>query len=160
MASGAALSLLRLPTPTDVTKGSAVGVQTVIKARSGWRGLNEAGFLIGRDGHNCQQTSFINVYIHRKKMDEIRFSLVCDPAYYQNVSDPLPPSRPIRIGEAKQVIGGPLATYDLAWTLPPRAVPFGWVQFRARWHGLDQRSDRRDAKEPISLYVCNLLSAE
>ena len=170
---------MRMPAPADVMVGSAIGLQTLVKTpQQSWSGSRKAGFLFGRapcsttDGTRQRSMaceSHVDVYVHPKKTNRIKFSLACDPLYYQRADISTddtdtdetddtddadaeagmatPPA--IRIGPSDRVIGGPLATYDLAWTLLPKAMPEGWVRIEATCTSFEEL----DEHQPIRLQV-------
>lgn len=128
--------------------GSAIGLQTVVLTQHGWEGAGEAGFLFGRDPRGSEARAPCNLYIHHKRTNKIKLFLVCDPMYYKTPADTI---RPIQIGAPCEVIGGPLTTYDLAWTISPKDVPTGKLRVRASCPSFEQA--RQGAYEALRLHV-------
>ncbi|KAK8022754.1 hypothetical protein PG993_013521 [Apiospora rasikravindrae] len=129
VSAGAALSMMHLPEPDDVLRGSAIGLQEISKENHRWVGVNEAGVLYF--DYNRPSTVFDIDNSDPALRFKLRFNLVCDPLYQEQLQGPIMDSTlpPIRI-EGERNVYGMFATYDLSHVLSPADLPKGTVRFR------------------------------
>lgn len=145
VSSGAALSAMRLPPPSQIlADGSAIGIQPVVKdVRDGcWVPRSVAAVLLvnGRD-------TFSTV-VKVRDSTAMKFRMVCDPDYTRRVwKAPLKRRkghrhRPIRVGWPHGPNCGPV-TYDVDWEVNGTDLPPGQLRIEMSRPGAG-RSEQMD----------------
>ncbi|KAI0506700.1 hypothetical protein F5B22DRAFT_622952 [Xylaria bambusicola] len=138
VSAGAALAMMRLPQESDLLKEAAIGIHMLWKKKGSkkiWEGEDEAHVLFSQ---GCQQHFHADIDIPGKADQRIQFYLVCHPQYTcprsTSISDDPNASQTdtIRIGAPKTVLGGPLTTYDLGWSMKPTGLRSGRVRFNMK----------------------------
>ncbi|KAI0097200.1 hypothetical protein GGR51DRAFT_566746 [Nemania sp. FL0031] len=126
VSGGAAVGMVRVPFPSDVLRGSAIGLHEITKStsrRGKWQGSAVAMVLYSGPS---QSNWDIDDEIKAKERHRLKFHLVCDPNWGSRarVDD-----RQIPVGPDEAVLGGPPAAYDLGITIMASDIPCGKVRF-------------------------------
>ncbi|KAI1133248.1 hypothetical protein F5Y10DRAFT_228590 [Nemania abortiva] len=148
VSAGAAVGMMRVPFPIDVLKGSAIGLHEIRGPScddNSWGGAPTASVLYSSSGQPPQN---LDVHIQPYEQRSLKFHLVCDPNW-DSVARTRS-SRHIDIGRTEEVLGGPLATYDLGFTVLPEQIPCGTVRFRLE--ALDENTHEWDRPISINLH--------
>lgn len=160
---GAALAVLRVPSPAAILGGSAIGLHRTYRQGSRKRkrgvglpskryvGENEAPFMFKV---GCGELVSILDDMRNYAGTRVKIQLICDPQYIGAGSGGEWP--PLRVGAPEQVLNGPLSTYDLSWYIRGEDLPYGPVRFSLRSRCLQQLAECPDdggtAGGPIPLF--------
>ncbi|KAI1421249.1 hypothetical protein F5Y12DRAFT_38789 [Xylaria sp. FL1777] len=152
VATGAALSIMRLPSLTQVISGSAIALQRVMRRRQAskvWTGDDHAKILF-RDWNDVSPSpDFSNPSKTRLRT---YFSLVCDPNHSKrDQPDGYGERGLIRIDSPKKVLNGPLSVYDLGWEIPAEELPIGPIRFHIDSRALTRLADLDDEADLLKL---------
>ncbi|KAF7539906.1 hypothetical protein G7054_g1756 [Neopestalotiopsis clavispora] len=163
VASGCAISMLRMPPARSVINGSAVLIQKQTRTSPSsdeWRGLKAADVLFHKgDGGRVRELKYSNSAQWPARR---RFALLCDPNYHERGlgNDTAPDAIPI--GSGAEVWNRSMTTYDLGFEINAKDLPRDKIRFTVKGYkngGIVR--DRLDKKWILTLRThpeCKLLN--